>query len=156
MLACKSLDVLKKASVLQDTWQEMEKLVDDGLVKSIGISNFSCKKIDALLEYARIKPVAVQVEVHPYFRNQKLMDHCKAKVWHSSYASIPSASCIFAILWCITYACRPYMHALPADADACRPYLHALPADADACRCVMASSCCLQNCYDVHDNNIVL
>lgn len=66
--------------VLQDTWQEMEKLVDDGLVKSIGISNFSCKKIDTLLEYARIKPVAVQVEVHPYFRNQKLMDHCKAKV----------------------------------------------------------------------------
>lgn len=66
--------------VFQDTWQEMEKLVDDGLVKSIGISNFSCKKIDTLLEYARIKPVAVQVEVHLYFRNQKLMDHCKAKV----------------------------------------------------------------------------
>lgn len=66
--------------MFQDTWQEMEKLVDDGLVKSIGISNFSCKKIDTLLEYARIKPVAVQVEVHPYFRNQKLMDHCKAKV----------------------------------------------------------------------------
>ena len=64
----------------QDTWQEMEKLVDDGLVKSIGISNFSCQKIDTLLEYARIKPVAVQVEVHPYFRNQKLLDHCKAKV----------------------------------------------------------------------------
>lgn len=58
----------------------MEKLVDDGLVKSIGISNFSCKKIDTLLSYARIKPVAVQVEVHPYFRNQKLVDHCKAKV----------------------------------------------------------------------------
>lgn len=69
-----------KLALFQDTWQEMEKLVDDGLVKSIGISNFSCKKIDALLEYARIKPVAVQVEVHPYFRNQKLMDHCKAKV----------------------------------------------------------------------------
>lgn len=34
----------------------MEKLVDDGLVKSIGISNFSCKKIDTLLSYARIKP----------------------------------------------------------------------------------------------------
>ncbi len=58
----------------------MEKLVDDGLVKSIGISNFSCKKIDTLLAYARIKPVAVQVEVHPYFRNQKLVDHCKSKV----------------------------------------------------------------------------
>ena len=80
IIASKSWEVSQKAPVLQDTWREMEKLVDDGLVKSIGISNFSCKKIDALLEYARIKPVAVQVEVHPYFRNQKLMDHCKAKV----------------------------------------------------------------------------
>ena len=66
----------------------MEKLVDDGLVKSIGISNFSCKKIDALLEYARIKPVAVQVEVHPYFRNQKLMDHCKAKVCFQKHRKV--------------------------------------------------------------------
>jgi len=75
------LVLLRRKLSLQDTWQEMEKLVDDGLVKSIGISNFSCKKIDTLLSYARIKPVAVQVEVHPYFRNQKLVDHCKAKVY---------------------------------------------------------------------------
>ena len=74
------LVLLRDRLQVQDTWQEMEKLVDDGLVKAIGISNFSCKKIDTLLSYARIKPVAVQVEVHPYFRNQKLVDHCKAKV----------------------------------------------------------------------------
>ena len=89
---------------MQDTWREMEKLVDDGLVKSIGISNFSCKKIDALLEYARIKPVAVQVEVHPYFRNQKLMDHCKAKVcFAKTYASITICmlciSCVQAVCY---------------------------------------------------------
>lgn len=58
----------------------MEKLVDDGLVKQIGISNFSCKKIDDLLSYARIKPAVLQVEVHPYFRNQQVVDHCKTKV----------------------------------------------------------------------------
>lgn len=64
----------------QDTWQAMEKLVDDGLVKAIGISNFSCRKTDDLLSYARIQPAAIQVEVHPYFRNQKLLDHAKSKV----------------------------------------------------------------------------
>lgn len=58
----------------------MEKLVDDGLVKTIGISNFSCKKMDDLLSYARIKPAANQVEVHPYFRNQQLLDHAKSLV----------------------------------------------------------------------------
>ncbi len=57
----------------------MEKLVDDGLVKHIGISNFSCEKIDDLLSYARIKPAVLQVEVHPYFRNQQVVDHCKTK-----------------------------------------------------------------------------
>ena len=57
----------------------MEKLVDDGLVKHIGISNFRCEKIDDLLSYARIKPAVLQVEVHPYFRNQQVVDHCKTK-----------------------------------------------------------------------------
>lgn len=60
----------------------MEKLVDDGLCKQIGISNFSCKKIDDLLSYARIKPAVLQVEVHPYFRNQQVIDHCKTKASH--------------------------------------------------------------------------
>ncbi|OCF36045.1 alcohol dehydrogenase (NADP+) [Kwoniella heveanensis BCC8398] len=45
------------------TWREMEKLVDQGLVKSIGISNFNINRTKKLLEVARIKPVADQVEL---------------------------------------------------------------------------------------------
>lgn len=44
-----------------DTWKEMEKLVDLGLVKSIGVSNFNSKQMDRLLSNCRIKPVANQV-----------------------------------------------------------------------------------------------
>ncbi|KDN48498.1 putative GCY1-galactose-induced protein of aldo/keto reductase family [Tilletiaria anomala UBC 951] len=45
------------------TWREMEKLVDEGLVKSIGISNFNIRRTRELLKQARIKPVANQVEL---------------------------------------------------------------------------------------------
>lgn len=45
------------------TWREMEKLVDDGLVKSIGVSNFNIRRLRTLLKEARIKPVADQIEL---------------------------------------------------------------------------------------------
>ncbi len=44
-------------------WREMEKLVDEGLVKSIGISNFNIRRTRELLKEARIKPVVNQVEL---------------------------------------------------------------------------------------------
>ncbi len=58
----------------------MEKLVDQGLVKHIGISNFSVKKIKDLLSYARIKPAVNQIEVHPYFRNDYNIKYCSSQV----------------------------------------------------------------------------
>ncbi|DBA83694.1 hypothetical protein WJX77_001076 [Trebouxia sp. C0004] len=67
---------------MKDTWQQMEKLVEEGLVKSIGISNFSVKKIEDLLQYAKIKPAVNQVELHPYFRNEKLHKYCDSKGIH--------------------------------------------------------------------------
>lgn len=39
----------------------MEKLVDEGLTKSIGVSNFNSQQIQNILDIARIKPVANQV-----------------------------------------------------------------------------------------------
>ncbi|KAK9861973.1 hypothetical protein WJX84_007934 [Apatococcus fuscideae] len=64
---------------IKQTWAEMEKLVDEGLVAAIGISNFSVKKTKELLSYARIKPAANQVELHPYFRNSAISEYCKSQ-----------------------------------------------------------------------------
>jgi aldehyde reductase len=62
-----------------DTWKQMEELVRLGLTKSIGISNFNSKQIERILENATIPPAVIQVEVHPYLPQKKLLEFCKKK-----------------------------------------------------------------------------
>ncbi|EDV22165.1 uncharacterized protein TRIADDRAFT_29280 [Trichoplax adhaerens] len=62
-----------------DTWKAMEELVDEGKVKSIGVSNFNSKQIDDVLANCRIKPVINQIEIHPYFTQSPLVDHCLSR-----------------------------------------------------------------------------
>ena len=57
----------------------MEGLVSKGLVKAIGISNFTITKTERLLQTAKIVPSVNQVECHPYFQQQKLKDYCDSK-----------------------------------------------------------------------------
>lgn len=70
--------VLGDASI-QETWTAMEGLVDEGLVKSIGISNFSIQLIMDLLRYAKIKPATLQIEHHPYLMQSGLIDYVQSK-----------------------------------------------------------------------------
>ena len=57
----------------------MEDLVDKGLVKAIGISNFTITKTKNLLKTAKIVPAVNQVECHPYFQQPKLKEYCDKK-----------------------------------------------------------------------------
>lgn len=67
---------------LQETWAAMEQLVDDGLVRFVGVSNFGVKLTEELLEFARIKPVCNQVELHPVLPQRKLVGVCLRKGVH--------------------------------------------------------------------------
>lgn len=64
---------------ISDTWGAMEELVDQGLVKSIGISNFGTSLIRDLLSYCRIRPTVLQVESHPYLVQSKLLRYCQSE-----------------------------------------------------------------------------
>ncbi len=64
---------------LLDTWRAMEKLVDSGKCRSIGLSDISLKELIPIYEAARIKPAAIQVESHPYLPEAELLEFCKEK-----------------------------------------------------------------------------
>jgi diketogulonate reductase-like aldo/keto reductase len=62
---------------LVDTWRALERLVDDGQCKSIGLSDVSLEKLQEIVAAARIKPAVVQVESHPYLPEWELLDFCR-------------------------------------------------------------------------------
>ena len=62
-----------------DTWGAMEKCVEKGLAKSIGLSNFNTLQVQKILDVAKIKPVVNQVERTPYLNQNVLNKFCKDK-----------------------------------------------------------------------------
>lgn len=62
---------------LVDTWQALERLVDEGQCKSIGLSDITLKALREIVAVARIKPAVVQVESHPYLPEWDLLDFCR-------------------------------------------------------------------------------
>lgn len=55
---------------LKEAWKFMEQAVDEGLAKSIGVSNFGVDHLKTVMESARIQPVANQIEFSAYLQNQ--------------------------------------------------------------------------------------
>jgi len=68
--------VLFSGISLKETWEAMEKLVDLGLTKAIGMSNYNSKQLSSILSFARIPPKVLQVESNPRFNNEALRRFC--------------------------------------------------------------------------------
>jgi diketogulonate reductase-like aldo/keto reductase len=62
---------------LLDTWRALERLVDEGHCKSIGLSDITLEKLREIVAAARIKPAVVQVESHPYLPEWELLEFCR-------------------------------------------------------------------------------
>lgn len=60
-----------------DTWRGMERLYQDGLVKSIGVCNFKMSHLESLKESANIMPMINQLELHPGMPQQTLCEYCR-------------------------------------------------------------------------------
>jgi len=66
-------------ATIRETWEAMEELVKEGLVKNIGIANFSCSLMQDLVKYAKVKPNVLQVENHPYLQQPNLLKYARSQ-----------------------------------------------------------------------------
>jgi len=60
-----------------DTWKELEKLQKEGLVRSIGVSNFNWHQVDRIVKNSSVKPAVNQIEVHPFLSNDEDVEWCQ-------------------------------------------------------------------------------
>ena len=76
----------------RETWAAMETLVDKGLCRHIGVSNFSVAKLKILADDARLKPEMNQVELHPYLQQPSMCEFCRRSGIHlTAYSPLGSA-----------------------------------------------------------------
>jgi len=63
-------------NIYTETWPAMEEIYNQGLAKSIGVSNFNTKQIEELMKTAKVTPVTNQVECTPFLPQTKLQKVC--------------------------------------------------------------------------------
>lgn len=78
------------------TWTAMQDLLPTGLVRAIGVSNFSILKLRTLLAASTttVVPAVNQVELHPYLPQHSLLEFCQEKgihvTAHSPLGGVPA------------------------------------------------------------------
>ncbi|RKF61546.1 D-galacturonate reductase [Golovinomyces cichoracearum] len=88
-----SYDLVKDWTHIQ-TWKSMEKLMESGKVKAIGISNYSLSYLKELLPHVKITPAVNQIENHPSLPQQDVVDFCREKGIHvTAYSPLGSTGC---------------------------------------------------------------
>ncbi len=76
---------------IHETWAAMEAAVNAGLVRHLGVSNFSAKKLKDLLPHCKIKPEVDQVELHPLLQQNELVAYCASQGIHvTAYSPLGS------------------------------------------------------------------
>ncbi|CAO3702919.1 unnamed protein product [Rhizopus stolonifer] len=75
-------------SPLHECWHAMEDLVDQKLVRNIGVSNFNVQLILDMLTYCKYKPAILEIEHHPYLQQRRLVKWAASQEIHTiAYAS---------------------------------------------------------------------
>jgi len=62
-----------------DTYRALEHLYRDGLVRAIGVSNYSIRHLEELYTACQVMPAVNQVEMSPFLYQKDLLQHCQAR-----------------------------------------------------------------------------
>ncbi len=96
----------------RETWAALEAVQAKGLVRHLGVSNFSVAKMQDIMSYAKVPISIAQCESHPYFRNDALVNWCTANGVHFTAfsplvrrASRPPSACV-ALTQALRRGCR--------------------------------------------------
>ncbi len=63
----------------KDTWRAFEKLLNEGKVKAIGVSNYTIQQLKDLLKNSSTAPCVNQVEFSPFLYQYELMEFCQSR-----------------------------------------------------------------------------
>ncbi|KAL7028293.1 hypothetical protein ACKWTF_005790 [Chironomus riparius] len=82
----KSKEVIKYR---HNAWKALSKFKEQGLIRSIGVSNFLIRHLEELKTECNVIPVLNQVEYHPHYFDLELLDYCKKKgILMQAYSSL--------------------------------------------------------------------
>ena len=91
--AQQSSDLISLSEIpLTQTWQGLIDLKEKGLTKHIGVSNFSIKKINQIIEESGVVPEVLQIELHPFLQQPKILNFTQEKgIFLTGYCPLGSA-----------------------------------------------------------------
>jgi len=61
----------------KETYRAIEDLYEEGLIRTIGVSNFKVHHLQDLLASCRVKPMVNQIELHPLLTQRETVEFCK-------------------------------------------------------------------------------
>jgi diketogulonate reductase-like aldo/keto reductase len=62
-----------------ETWRAMERLLEEGVCRAVGVSNYTVGHLRGLLAWAKVVPAVNQVESHPFLQQSSLLEYCRAQ-----------------------------------------------------------------------------
>jgi len=79
----------RQRQLRSESWKDLEQLYDEGVVKAIGVSNYTQRHLEELLNYCRIRPAVLQTEFHPHLYQEELLKFCSDNGIHlQAYSSL--------------------------------------------------------------------